>query len=628
MPTQAAPSNRHVVFIGVDGAQYSQILANASGMLAGLDHMQAYAGGEKGEKTQQPTFSGPGWSTLLTGVWANKHGITSNSNSPIKAKVDSLFERIDRADIGTIASIVNWADINKGHFARETGRLGQPSIVDHQDAGVSDAAVAQEVIDLIGGAAPVFTFAHLDGPDHAGHADGFGESYTQSLRDAGEQIRAIWAAVQEREAAHPDEEWLVIVSTDHGRDTTGYSHGGQSDSEREIFIASNREIGLDGPAPQTSVAASILDFLGLSQSGVKGPSVLDEDAADTHAPILLATRETATDLTLVLSETVVAGSGAVVVRDADGAVIETIDAQSDQVSITGGVVTVTLSEPLAPGDYSVSVDRGAFVDLATEAHVRLFSEDFESLAPLLQPYASPTEVHDGDPADWTATAPSGWTAVDTSRPGGVTEFAGWTFHDKDSWIETAGDQGRAGFTNGHGVVAVADPDEYYDAGSLPDGKFRTVLRSPEIDLTGVAADTITLTFDSSWRAEAPQQVRIMVSYDGAAPVEVMRWTSSGATAHADATDETVVLNLANPAGAHSAVVSFEMIKAGNDWWWAIDNIAVDGVRPGETHANAFDGVSGDEWTFSTPDTDAASTVLPFTDDPVHAPAATVDWALL
>ncbi|HET6415506.1 MAG TPA: hypothetical protein VFG22_04370, partial [Polyangiales bacterium] len=39
----------------------------------------AFAGGEPGTPTEQATFSGPGWSSILTGVWVDKHGVTDNS---------------------------------------------------------------------------------------------------------------------------------------------------------------------------------------------------------------------------------------------------------------------------------------------------------------------------------------------------------------------------------------------------------------------------------------------------------------------------------------------------------------------------------------------------------------------
>ena len=57
----------------------------------------------------------------------------------------------------------------------------------------------------------------------------------------------------------------MIVATDHGRDpATGSTHGGQTNSERRIFIASNEELAsFSDPVPQTSIVATILDRVDL-----------------------------------------------------------------------------------------------------------------------------------------------------------------------------------------------------------------------------------------------------------------------------------------------------------------------------------------------------------------------------
>ena len=608
---------KHVVFVGLDGVQYSELLQLGANGITNLDAVEGYAGGVQGSATQQQTVSGPGWSTLLTGVWANEHGITGNSNTPINSAVQSLFERIDGGiPDAKIASIVHWSDINQGHFALETGRLGSPSIVDYQASGLSDADVVLRGANLIKTEAPDFTFLHLDDPDGVGHASGFGDAYDRELSLAATQVNDIMIAVAERQATNPGEEWMVIVSTDHGRNGNGTGHGGQSAGERQIFIASNVELSSAGAAPQTSVAATILDFLGIDATGVNGPSLLDETAIDTRAPYLLDARP-ADDLrnvpvdaalTLVLSERVQKGEGDITIhRASDGAVVDTIAVGSDQVSISAGVVTVHLSAPLAIGtDYYVNVDAGAFVDFETRGLTRLFSENFESLASALQPYQSSTEVKDADLTDWTATTPEGWTHVNNTPAGGPPEFWGWTFHDKTSWMGTTyenNDNKRRGeFTKGQGVVAVADGDEYDDKGNIDPNLFRTLLKTPQIDVSGLKDDRAILTFDSSWLPEAPQEARVVVTFDNGETRELTHWNSTASSSlyKGAATNETVTLTIDVPDGATKASLSFKMVQSGNNWWWAIDNVAVDGVRSGTSHGNAFAGISDTtSWNFTT-----------------------------
>ena len=174
---------------------------------------------------------------------------------------------------------------------------------------------------------------------------------------------------------------------------------------------------------------------------------------------------------------------------------------------------------------------------------------------------------------------------------GVTEWEGWSFANKDWWVNAAGDQERSEFALGQGTVAVADPDEWDDKGNPINGTpfagyYNALFKSPAISLAGAASGTAKLTFSSSWRDECcddgpsdtnNQTARVRVSYNnGASFSEVMRWESNAASPFFkdDATNETVVVDLNNPAGATNAIVEFGLLNAGNDWWWAIDNVQV------------------------------------------------------
>jgi hypothetical protein len=159
--------------------------------------------------------------------------------------------------------------------------------------------------------------------------------------------------------------------------------------------------------------------------------------------------------------------------------------------------------------------------------------------------------------------------------GGVTEWAGWSFTDPAWWAQAAGDQGRTQFTKASGVIAVADPDEWDD---LPHdaGTYNTFLKTPSISLTGTVPNTIQLRFDSSWLPEDFQTANLTVSYSGGPATEIMRWSSESTSQDfkSAATNETVIIPLNNPTGASSMVLEFGMLDAGNDWWWAIDNVQV------------------------------------------------------
>ncbi len=217
--------------------------------------------------------------------------------------------------------------------------------------------------------------------------------------------------------------------------------------------------------------------------------------------------------------------------------------------------------------------------------VTLFAEDFEGLVlgPKVDEAVPGAEV-------WTETPPPGWAIDESGIPGigdpttdGVTEWAGWAFADKDWWIETAEDQNRSQFTRGIGTVAIADPDEWDDAGhadAAAAGWYKTFMSTPSIDIAAAKPGTLKLTFDSSWRPEFDddyhQTANLTVSFDGGAPEELFRWESDGSSKKykADATNEAVTIIIDPPAGAATMVLTFGLFDAGNDWWWAIDNITV------------------------------------------------------
>ncbi len=227
----------------------------------------------------------------------------------------------------------------------------------------------------------------------------------------------------------------------------------------------------------------------------------------------------------------------------------------------------------------------------------LLAEDFEGL-----PLGPNVDEGLAGEAVWTNVPPAGWFNDASEVPGigdratdGVTEWAGWGFANKDWWAQTAGDQRRTEFTLGQGTVAIADPDEWDDAGhpAVPaTGTYNVWLSTAPIDLSSARPGTVKLQFDSSWRPEYDdnyhQTANITVSFDGGEKIEILRWESNSASPNFkddNSTNETIVLDIANPPGAMSMVITFGLFDAGNDWWWAIDNIVVTGGWSGVKSSN-------------------------------------------
>ncbi|WP_457472015.1 alkaline phosphatase family protein [Pseudomonas sp. TE21394] len=274
-PLQTQPKT---LVIGMDGVQlqhYEQ-LGDDTNLRKRLLYGKAYAGGITGRASEQATVSGPGWVTLLSGVWANKHQVVSNSEAlRINPGFPSLFKRLrDALPNAYLASVINWSPINTAFL-----------LVDAQgnnvrESGLSDAQVTARTLQILGNTPADFTFIQLDEPDQAGHAGGFGPAYQLALREADQRLGLLLDKVEERANEHPQEDWLVIVCTDHGRDEQGSGHGGVTEQEKTVFIASNKplneelnqpSIPEDNPGPnnlygyaaQVSLAPTVLRHMGL-----------------------------------------------------------------------------------------------------------------------------------------------------------------------------------------------------------------------------------------------------------------------------------------------------------------------------------------------------------------------------
>lgn len=313
-----------------------------------------------------------------------------------------------------------------------------------------------------------------------------------------------------------------------------------------------------------------------------------------------------TNLVINFNENVLKGQGNIyVVRDSTGTEGVAVDVNSTNVTVSGSQVTIDLPAdlPLDNG-YSVRIDNGAFLDQSTghTAGSTLFTQNFEYEA--LGPFVS--GLQGGDGTDFTLVPPLGMT-VDNSNlgAGGRIEYSGWSFMDKNSWVAEAG-QDRNQYTLGSGTVAVADPDQWDDSGTRT-GLFNSLLTTRPINLTDVTAGSVKLEFDSSFRAEGNQTGKVEVSFNGTDWTELQSFLAAdGMNSHIVIDSTTVVgsvlgggtiINALNSPGSGTAQFRFSMLNAGNNWWWAIDNVKVTGDGKGVP----FAGISnGTDWNFSTP----------------------------
>ena len=229
----------------------------------------------------------------------------------------------------------------------------------------------------------------------------------------------------------------------------------------------------------------------------------------------------------------------------------------------------------------------------------LFEEDFEEV-----PLESSINERVKDKKVWSGAPPEGWEITNENPEDlGMPEWRTWAIVDFEWWTATAEDQRRSEFTGVHndgkgiGKGAVADPDEWddWELNGDPDAlsRWNGHLITPSIKVKGAAPESLVLTLDSSWRPEDTQNGEITVSFDGGKEERILFFQSVGidAGAHTLVTiptlkkkeekiddgeqiNETLEIPIDNPAGAAEMIISFGVIDAQNDWWWAIDNITL------------------------------------------------------
>jgi predicted AlkP superfamily pyrophosphatase or phosphodiesterase len=252
----AEPARPKVLIIGIDGCRPDALLKAKTPHLQELIRNGAFS--DKAQ-TCDRTISGPGWSSMLTGVWPEKHGVRDNKFEGANYKdYPHFFRRLKQARPNAVTlSIVNWAPINE--------RI----ILDTDFAAIAkrDVEVTAQAVKALRERDPDAVFVHFDEVDGAGHKHGFHPTvapYMQAIERADEQVGKLLTAVRDRKT-YAQENWLILVSTDHGG--SGKSHGKNIPEHRTIFLVVSGPSAARGtiePAPGVvDVAATALVHLGV-----------------------------------------------------------------------------------------------------------------------------------------------------------------------------------------------------------------------------------------------------------------------------------------------------------------------------------------------------------------------------
>lgn len=285
-------AGKRVLLIGIDGCRADALEAAMKQGLApnlkalseapqGLITRQLYAGGELGEETHQPTVSGPGWSSLLTGVWMDKHRVKDNRFFGARFQSYGHFMRHikEQKPSSWCASFADWQPIHR-MIADGSRREGKEfldvkfTLDSHAEQYVpSDVEIRNQAVQTLRSQNPDAMFVYFGQVDEVGHGaiDKRGrfspdnEWYLKAISTVDTHVGQLLQAMRAR-PQFAEEDWLVLVTTDHGG--SGNNHGGDTDEERKIWMIAHgkdlsRERLLNEPVPQTAVVPMIYSYLGL-----------------------------------------------------------------------------------------------------------------------------------------------------------------------------------------------------------------------------------------------------------------------------------------------------------------------------------------------------------------------------
>ena len=584
--------NKKLLFIGIDGCRSDALTQEKTPNIDGLINDGIYINNALCAINGQPTVSGPGWSAVITGVWYDKHGVSDNSFTGSNFDEYPPFNVLlqESGQEYHTASFIMWTPIHTQIFG---------STMDYNELhSTYDGSVAQGAADYMSTPNLDVIFLDFDDVDIAGHSYGFSpevDQYIGAIENVDEYIGWVIDSMENR-PTFQNEDWLIMITSDHGG--IGYSHGGQTIEERQIPIIMSGALVSAETIPEqsylTDLVPTVLNYFGIENNcewqldGISmglTPTEFPPYDICPNCPNPLAAEVNLSTMDIILSwdqnlapnHTYSLYRNDELIAEIDGIETNYVDAPS-LIGLNGiAIFHYRIVLESNSTDFSCETEIVARIPLGITVleenfnNVELFPAEDEA-------YGACGNSIGPDVLGWTHEPPENWIIDNSNMPEvGTIEWRGWSFASMDFWVD-AEDQLRSQFIRADGTVAVVDPDEWDDCENAASfGSYNSILISPLIQLTG---QPINISFDSHYRQEAPQQVSLTVTNSSGEIIEMLLHYSSDPGSDNDSGDVlNQRLSFIVETDEDEIYLKWEMYDAGNNWYWAIDNVTIQSQTP-------------------------------------------------
>ncbi len=243
-----------VILVTIDGMRPDGFLTCGHPFVRTLMDTSSYT---LNGRTMMPAVTLPCHMSLFLSVPPERHGITTNTYTPLVRPLNGLFEQIKAAG-GISAMYYGWEplrDVSRPGSLRYAGYLNA-YIEDDTDGTLTDMAAAR-----IRRSHPDFVFLYLVETDEkGGHRHGWmSQQYLDCISAAVGCVQRVWEEF--------GEEYTIVVTSDHGGH--GRSHGQDIPEDTTIpmfFLGERFEPGrvLEG-ITILDIAPTVADVMGIAR---------------------------------------------------------------------------------------------------------------------------------------------------------------------------------------------------------------------------------------------------------------------------------------------------------------------------------------------------------------------------